>query len=74
MPYIPNHVDIKLAIFFRNALIFVGVLLGLISWLLLGSPNTGTGMLTALGAMACFLIAFKIKTKRYYSGSVSKYR
>lgn len=74
MPYVPDVVVNKPARFVRNAFIVAGVGACATSWMLLGTPNTGVGMLSAAGAGACFLIAAKIKTKYVYVGSAHRYR
>ncbi|UWQ83111.1 hypothetical protein [Leisingera caerulea] len=74
MPYVPDYIENKFAKAVRNVFIGTGIVGVIIGWLTMGGPNSGFGALTSLGAMMCFLIAYKIKTRRYYRGGGGVYR
>ena len=74
MPHVPDTIINKKAVKFRNTLVMIAILAGLFGYGALNAGNTGPGFIAGFIGGALLLAATKVKTKRHYQDSISRYR
>lgn len=74
MPHVPDIITNKKAVKFRNTLVIFAVLAGLFGYGALNAGDTGPGFIAGFICGALLLAATKVKTKRHYQSSISRYR